>query len=147
MHYRCCVPLQAAKDSLVLLEKKCISSGSARPCAKLQATRPPSPQAQVLTLAITGRGSFPSLKIVCQPASGWEKDATLDPAYMAEQALPASSLMTMPPDVRGGGVFKGASKALNDQSAVLPFSGSGRSMRGESDPYLGFVVVALLDGR
>lgn len=81
--------------------------------------RPPSPYAQVLTLAVTGRGSFPSLKMVYQPTSEGEDDATLDSTCAAERVPPTSSRMTMPPDARGGGVFEQASpKTLGSWSVV-----------------------------
>lgn len=100
---------RAARDPLVPLEKKCTSSGCRRPCAKLRAIHPPSSYAQVLTLAVTGRGSFPSLKTVCQPTSGWEEEATLDPTYAVDRASPTGFRMTIPPNAWRGEVFRGAS--------------------------------------
>ena len=46
--------------------------------------------------------------MVYQPTSWQEEDATLDPTCMANRMLLASSQMTMPLDVRGGGFFGGA---------------------------------------
>ena len=110
--------------------------------------QPPSPWAQVLTLVFTGKGSFPSLKMVYQPTSWQEEDATLDPTCMANRMLLASSWMTMPLDVRGGGFFGGAFKTFGGWLVVhcllQVWVGEGG---GKSDPYLRFVVVALLDGR
>ena len=80
--------------------------------------QPPSPWAQVLTLVFTGKGSFQSLKMVYQPTSWQEENATLDPACMANRTLLASSWMTMPLDVQGGGVFGGASETFGDWSVV-----------------------------
>ena len=68
-----------ANDPSVQPEKKCTSLGKRRPYAKLRAIHPPSLCAQVLTLAATRRGSFPSLKVVCQPTSGQKEDAIIDP--------------------------------------------------------------------
>lgn len=100
---------RTARDPSVLPEKKCTSSGSRRPCTKLWAICPPSLCAQVLTLTIIGRGSFPSLKMVCQPTFGREEDATLDPTCAVVQASPTGSRMTIPSNTQGGGVFGGAS--------------------------------------
>ena len=47
-----------------------------------------------------------------------EEDATLDPACTAERAPPVGSLMTMPFDVRGGGIFGGASETRSGWSVV-----------------------------
>ena len=56
-----------------------------------------------------GRGSFPSLKMVCQPTSGRKEDSTLDPTCAVGRASLVGSRMTIPLDARGGGVFGGAS--------------------------------------
>ena len=88
--------------------------------------------------------------MVYQPTSWQEEDATLDPACMANRTLLASSRMTMPFDVRGGGFFGGAFETLGGWSVVhcvlQVWVGEGGG-GGKSDPYLRFVAVALLDGR
>ena len=56
--------------------------------------------------------------MVYQPTSWQEKDATLDPACMANRTLLASSRMTMPFDVRGGRFFGGAFETLGGWSVV-----------------------------
>ena len=111
----------AAMDPSVPPEKKCTSSSSKRPYAKLRAIRPPSPYAQVLTLAVMGRGSFPSLKMVCQPTSSREEDATLDPTCAVGWVSPTSSWMTIPLDAQGGGVFRGASPEPLGCWSVVPY--------------------------
>ena len=75
-----------ANDPSVQPEKKCTSLGKRRPCAKLREIHPPSLCAQVLMLAATRRGSFPSLKVVCQPTSGRKEDAILDLTWAVGRA-------------------------------------------------------------
>ena len=100
---------RAARDLSMLPKKKCTSSGSKRLCAKFWEICPSLPCAQVLTLTVTGRGSFSSLKMVCQPTSGRKEDSTLDPTCAVGRASLVGSRMTIPLDARGGGVFGGAS--------------------------------------
>ena len=94
-----------ARDSSVLSKKNWTSSGNRRPCTKLWATHLLSPWAHVLTLADTGRGLLPSLKVACQPASNREEDAMLAPTWAV------GSQIVIPPDTQGG-VLKGASSEL-----------------------------------
>lgn len=98
-----------ANDSSSPPNKKCLSLGRRRPCAKLHTTLPLSPPAQVRTLAIMGRGSLSSLKIVYQPTSGCEEDATLDSTKVVGQAPATGSRMVILLDTRGGGILEGAS--------------------------------------
>ena len=91
-----------ASNSSVPSEKKWTSSCSKRPCTKLWATRPPLPWAHVLTLANAGRGFLPSLKVVCQPTSGREEDATFVLTWVVGQEAPAGSRIMIPPDAREG---------------------------------------------
>ena len=97
---------RVAKDSSVLLKKKCMSLGSWRLCPRLRSTRPPSSWAQLLKLVVIGRGSFLSLKNVCNPtATREEEDATLDPTRTVGRAPLVGSWITMPPDA-GVGVLR-----------------------------------------
>lgn len=98
-----------ANDPSVPLEKKCTSSGSRRSYVKLCAIRPPSPCTQVLTLTVTGKGSLPSLKVVCQPTSSGEEDATLKPTWAVGWMLPVGSRIVIPPRAREGGFLEGGS--------------------------------------
>ena len=91
-----------ASNSSVPSEKKWTSSCSKRPCTKLWATRPLLPWAHVLTLANAGRGFLPSLKVVCQPTSGREEDATFVLTWVVGQEAPAGSRIMIPPDAREG---------------------------------------------
>ena len=110
-----------ASDPSVPPEKKCMSSGRSRPCARLRATRPPSPCAQVLTLAVIGRGSLPSLKVVCQPISGCEEDSTLDLTRAIGQASLVGSRIVIPSGARGGGVLEGASSVTLGSCSVVRY--------------------------
>ena len=98
-----------ANDPSVPPKKKCTSSGKRRPCAKLWAIRPPSPCAQVLMLAVTRKGSFSSLKVICQPIYGQEKDVMLDSTWAVGPVSLVGSQILIPPDTRGGEVLKRAS--------------------------------------
>ena len=98
-----------ANDPSVQPEKKCTSLGKRRPYAKLRAIHPPSLCAQVLTLAATRRGSFPSLKVVCQPTSGRKEDAIIDLTWAVSRASLVGSRIVIPPNTRGRGILEGAS--------------------------------------
>ena len=98
-----------ANDPSVPPEKKYTSSGRRRLYAKLRAIHPPSPYTQVLTLAVIGRGSFPSLKVVCQPISDQKEDTTLDPILAVGWASPVGFQIVILLDTQGGGVLEGAS--------------------------------------
>ena len=100
-------------------EKKCMSLDRSRPCARLHATHPPSPCAQVLTLAVIGRGSLSSLKVVCQPTSGCEEDSTLDPTRVVGRASLVGSRIVIPSDARGGEVLEGASSVTLGSCSVV----------------------------
>ena len=109
---------RAAKDSSAPPEKKCTSFGSCRP-SRLCATWAPSPWAQVLTLSVTGRGSFPSLKIVFHPmAKRVEEDATLDLNFLVGRTPLVGSRITMPLAVTIRGVLKGTSSCTQGWSVV-----------------------------
>ena len=62
---------------------------------------------------VTGRGSLPSMKVVCHPAAGGEKEeATLDPTCTVGRVLLASFLITTTAAVGAGGVLGEAFSGL-----------------------------------
>ena len=91
-----------ANNSSILSEKKRTSSCSRRPCTKLWVTHPLLPWAYVLTLANASKGFLSSLKVVCQPTSGREEDATFVLTWAISQEAPAGSQIMIPPDAREG---------------------------------------------
>ena len=85
-----------------------MSLGKRRPCTKLWATRPPWPCDQVLKLAVTDKGSPPSMKDGCQAAAIWDEEEMLVLAGIVGQGVLVGSRITIP-SVGQGGVLEGAS--------------------------------------
>ena len=52
---------------------------------------------------------MPSLKVICQPTSGWKEDATLELTWAVGRMSPAGFQIVIPPGAWEGGVLEGGS--------------------------------------
>lgn len=73
---------------------------------------PPSSLAHVFMLADAGKGLSPTLKVGCQPTSGWEEDAMLVPTWAVGQESPADSLNHDPARYSGRGLRRSVTRNL-----------------------------------
>ena len=91
---------------------------------------------------------MPNLKVICQPTSGWEEDATLELTWAVGRMSPAGFQFVIPPGAWEGGVLEGGSlETLGVVQRCVAFFGCGRQEgEGEWGSCPRDATTALLDG-